>query len=434
MGERLNQDNTDMDTSRVKLAFSPRGQAIREKRNTATAGRIQRVLGSKGPISKSFKKAVLDDHDDILERPHLEYEVKSYKRILASLSSSDGFSSSLLDRLNGDPLTRGSSEILCPIWKNTNEVDTTTIAASRYIHPRVSNELYLVTIIFDYCENLEVVRDKVAEFRAGLDHSIGQMDERGHGVVMVGAIELDLVSYDEAIKRPNVLKLISQQRYEQPLDAAWIVTGHFFVRVPRQDVFSRVLRTTFPSSGWARVQFKNINRSKSLQSQMMAVLGYGGKYPKPIFDTPVQPEKRRPYDKKMNQLAAAFNGPRLNIKSKSEVFDVPTAIRQWALCVDDLGAENLMYAVENRTAQKWLSESELAYVRRFDLDMDEGGRHPIELKRDDPMLGGESFESVTNHSPQHTLKTRTLRFDPSWYEATDCAGMSVDEYYHTFGV
>lgn len=433
MSDRPNQDNTALDTSRTKLAFSPRGQAIREKRNAATAGRIQRVLGTKGPISAPFKRAVLDDYDDILERPHLEYELKSFKRILTSLSSTpDGLASSLLDRLNMDPVARGSSEILCPIWKNSNEVEATTIAASRYIHTRVSDELYLVSIIFDYCENLELVRDKVDEFRAGLDHSIEQMDKLDHGVMMVGAIELDLINHDEATKRRNVLNLISQQGYEQPLDAAWAVTGHFFVRVPRKDVFSKVVREVFPSKGWARIQFKNISRNQSLQSQLMSVLGYAGKYPKPIFDTPTQPKKREPYDKKMNHMAAAFNGPRLNIKSKTEVFDVPAAIRQWALCVDDLGVENLMYTVENRTAQKWLSESELAYVRRFDLDMDKDGRHPIELKRDDPILDSGSFASVINHSPQRIPKTRSLRFDPNWYEATDCAGMNVDEYYHTF--
>lgn len=433
MGEKSGHDNTEMDTSRTKLAFSPRGQAIREKRNAATAGRIQRVLGAKGPISAPFKRAVLDDYDDILERPHLEYELKSFKRILNSLSSSpDGLSSSLLDRLNMDPVARGSSEILCPIWKNSNEVEATTIAASRYIHSRVSDELYLLSIIFDYCENLELVRDKVDEFRAGLDHSIDQMDKLDHGVMMVGAIELDLINYDEATKRRNVLNLISQQGYEQPLDAAWAVTGHFFVRVPRKDVFSKVVREVFPSKGWARVQFKNISRNQSLQSQLMSVLGYAGKYPKPIFDTPTQPKKREPYDKKMNHMAAAFNGPRLNLASKSEVFDVPAAVRQWALCVDDLGADKLIYTVENRIAQKWLSESELAYVRRFDLDVDRQGRNPIELKRDDPLLNNGYLSPVSIHHPPCILKTRRLRFDPDWYNATDCSGMNVDEYFPDF--
>jgi hypothetical protein len=89
--------------------------------------------------------------------------------------------------------------------------------------------------------------------------------------------------------------------------------------------------------------------------------------------------------------------------------------------MDQLGHEKLLYSVETGYAQKWFSESEMAYFEKAgDLDWVHGW-HKIELHRDTG-----PYSNTVDPCKKHLVprrRTRPLTIDQDWIDGTDLTGV-----------
>ena len=428
------QPNRNLVRKNGKIAFSSKARAIADKRSATSTGRIDTVLGKGGPFSTSFKEAIKDDYADILERPHLEAELKAAKRIMQALERAPDRRDCrlLLNKMRSDPRTRKRNCVTCPIWKHEQQVDRVVTALNRYVFNAVFHELHLLSVVFSFSENLEELSESINQAKAALNNVVKEMTARRRGVVMLGSFEFDLVSKEQLTSKQSLSEMTAAFGKTPPDAGGWVLTGHFFVRVPHHHDLRALLKQVFPtqqtrgSKGkWNRIRFDKISKNKELTAALVDVLGYAAKYPAPLFKTKTKGREKYRADRKAQELMGAFFGGGFN-ESDADVdaFNVDAAIRQWALFVDSLGEDSNYYSVESAHAQKWYSESEMAFIRDTDYDMTSDGQHRIEIHRD---TGPFNTFNVQQHLKGKTrrLMSRKLRYDEDWVRDTDMSGYVI---------
>lgn len=428
--------DTNVNLSRADgvTAWSPVGRAFADLRKNKADGRINRIIGKNPPFSKSFIQALKDDHDWILERPHLSAELKATKRIIEALQKvpDDAAAQLLLRKMQTNPITREADCFTCPFWRQYRELSMMDAACKRYVFPRVRNELYLVTLIFSFAENIFELSDAFSDAHATMKEVVTDLTKKRKGVMITGSFEPDLVSAEELTNDPSKAAMMRQFSRPIPDGGGWILTGHFFVRIPHEDVLKAALKSRFKGKGWSPVQFDKISGNGKLEAHLMRILGYAGKYPKPLFDVPTRGPKRHEADLRMNAMRSAFSGPNLDIDLRGDhPFDIEAAIVQWAKFIDSMDEKTIYYSVESVHAQKWYSPSELDWMRQTDFDTDNMGHHRLEMHRDtgpfseriiDPKFKGK-FRS---------LRSRPLVRDTEWEEMTDCSSIDRTLFKHSF--
>ena len=426
-------DDEQMRRSDGKLAFSVSGSKLAPLRQKSKNSRIKKVLGKYGPFSDEFKEAILEDHNQILERNYLEKELKASKQIHRALAErpNDPDCVSLLNKLKEDPRTRTRECVLCPFWKHEHQILHSLIVNGRYAFPRVTGELYLLTIIFDFAENLFQLEQKIRTAHDQLKSVIKNMSKQRHGVMMVGCLEPDLHSGIELMTEHKLAVMMKDFNLAASPAGGWVLTGHFFVRVPHRDQLEKELKDTFPSRGWNRVQFDSIKGNRSLETTLVKILGYAAKYPKPLFDVPTRGEGRVKADRNTARMQACFHGPSLDTKKLRQSFDISAAIRQWALFVDRMTEEFMYYSVESVHAQKWYSGTELDFLIRHH-DYHGWERDPlVEIHRDTgPFTNRKVLKVVRGHTKR--LRSRRLQFDEEWMEQTHCGELDPKTDLHDF--
>lgn len=422
-------------------AFSAQGRAIADRRVGAEKlGRIAKKLGTDDTFSNEFKAAFQPEteYEQILERIHLEQELDAARKTITALKSMPGDPecTRIIDEMRAKPTRRRKDCPLCPIWRHERETHLTLAAISRYVFTRVLEQLYLVTIVFDFAENLFLLEDQVISANKSLNEMAAFMGRKGHGVVMVGSFEFDLCNHTELTQQHKHKALLSELGVEAPGSGGWVLTGHFFTRVPHDEILRSWFKARYPSSDktWLRVRFDPIRKDKDLAESVMRTLSYADKVPTPLFKVPTRATKdgkRKKADELMHRMSAAFNGPSLGPKISPSDFDVNAAIVQWAKFVDRMGAKNIYFSVESAHAQKWLSESEMDYLRMTDEDLLGSGRHKYEILRDQEFY--PPFR-VKEHlkGRKRNLRSRPLSYDGEWVSMTDCSGINPDTHYHDF--
>ncbi len=428
----------DTDQSLVRrdgsLAFSPPGRAIADRRQSTEKGRIRKTLGMSGPFTDEFKNAVLDDHEGILERVHLERELKAAKRTMLALSKAPMHepSQDLLHRMQSHPINRKIDCVLCPVWRHEHEIDRTAIAMGRYVFPLVSGELYLMTVIYEFAANLYELADKYEAAHRTTKDVVTQMTAKRRGVMMIGSFEPDLVSSDELKEKHKYRTMMKELGHQVPDTGGWVLTGHFFIRVPHQADLKELMDKKFPGKAWNRVQFDQVYSSGTLAGHVMKIIGYAAKMPKPLFDAPTRGEGRKPYDERMGAMSVAFGGPHFNgLGLDPDKFDLDAAIRQWALFVDGIGPDRTFFSIESSHAQKWYSASEMLLIRKIDYDMTSSGEHRIEMHRD---VGPFDRSKRKKHLIGRTraFRSRKLRHDPDWLRLTDVSNVDPESELFSF--
>lgn len=434
-----------------KMAFSSQGRAIAMKRIGAVKlSRIQKKIGTDNTFSKAFKAAFDPDteYEQILERINLETELDAARKTITALRKypDDPDARRILKELAAKPTLRKKDCPLCPIWRHEREAHLTLAARVRYAFPRVVGELYLVTIVFDFAENLEQLEEAMRDAHKGMQSAVAHMGRKRHGVVMAGALEFDLKTYEDLTTEPKSISLLRQLGVTATDAGGWTLTGHFFTRVPHDEVLRDRLRKDYPSSDpkWHRVQFKQVQKDKDLLEHLSKILSYAGKVPKPLFDPPTRDTKggdRKAADELMRRMSMAFYGSTMNTYLDQSVIDLNAAIAQWAKFVDHVGARLMYYSIESAHAQKWYSESEMEYIRKNDMDLTDhedlrgdgisDGQHKIELHRDHGLLPPYEVPSHLKGKLRE-FRSRPLTYDAEWESMTDCSGIDPDVHYHDF--
>ena len=415
-------------------AFSPVGRALSDLRRSKPNSRVKRVVGKNSPFSQAFIQAVREDHDYINERPHLFAELKAAKRIITALQKvpHDEAAQTLLRKMLADPTKREEDCFTCPFWRNYREASMTHAARMRYVFPRVRSELYLVTVIFSFAENIYELPDAYRNAHSALKGVVSELTKKRNGVVITGSFEPDLVSADELTNDPSKAAMMRQFGRPIPEGGGWILTGHFFVRIPHEDVLKAALKSKFKGEGWSPVQFDRISGNGELEAHLMAILGCAGKYPKPLFDVQTRGEERHEADARMDAMRTAFSGPNFDIDGLGDhPFDIEAAIVQWAKFIDSMDEKTIYYSVESVHAQKWYSESELAWIRLTDFDTDSMGHHRFEMHRDT----GPFSERVIDPKFKRKfrlLRSRPLVYDKEWVDMTDCSDIDPMIFKHSF--
>lgn len=404
-----------------KISFSPRGRAIADRRTSTKKGRINKVLGKGGPFTPEFKKTVLDDHEQILERAYLVDELEGAKKVLNALATApdDPNSVGLLYRLHASPADREEPCVLCPIWRHEYSIHRTAAAVFRYVFREVRFELYQLTIIFDYAENLHQLEQKFDQAHKTLKEFVAIANRKRFGIMMVGALEPNLRSRHEFDTMRDMKKMESQLNWQVGDSGGWVLSGHFFVRAPSKDDIEDILNKMLPSSGWTRVLFQSITKKNNLMEHLMSILNYSAKYPSELFDPPTRGVEKKKVDQWINSMESAFFGPSFDAdKAVGENFGLMAAIRQWALFMDRVGPDKIYYSVESVHAQKWYSQTEVQYLRESGLDMYSDGRHRVEIHRDT----GPFSRHVTQPNLKGNLRflrSRPLQEDREWMRLTD---------------
>lgn len=345
-------------TTSTQGAFSPRSNAIHSLRVNSTDGRVERVLGKKGPFTDEFKKLIRTDYESILESPYLVRELKGAKKILKALEKrkSEPTIHALFRKISEYGPTSEQPSILSPIWRHENCVKVLSALGLRYIYPEVMNESFFVTIVYGYAHNLESLGPLVDQFRLDLDAFVKSNTMRGRGLVMAGAFEPDLRSYEELTsKKPDLVKMSRDLGWVIQDHGGWVLSGHFVGRGYFHDELKNRLGEVFPSRGSKRVRFEILSRKKDLYQSIMDLIGYFCKFTGPMFDTG---KNKEPANRMLRTVQSAFIGPNVRSpKAFDDDFDQDAAIRQWALFIDDLGPDRLFYSIENAHAQKWYSRT-----------------------------------------------------------------------------
>jgi len=424
-----------------KIAFSPQRRAIADRRiNAEVLSRVTKVLGTNNTFTDEFKAAFdpPTEYEQILDRVHLRKELEATKKVLNALESrpDDTVCVRILNQMRAKPMRRKRDCPLCPIWRHEHETALTFATTSRYAFPRVDHELYLLTIAFDFAENLHHLEAALAAANKSMQRMVAHMGRKRCGVMMVGAFEFDLFSYQQLTSQPKSSALLKELGVAAPESGGWTLTGHFFVRVPHREVLEHWLRQEYPSStaSWDRVRFDKIKENEALATHVSRILSYGGKMPKMLFSAPTRKtadNKRAKADAMMRQMSSAFFGDLMQDDLDDEAFDLTAAIVQWAKFIDRVGAKQMYYSVESAHAQKWYSKSEMDYVRLTDGDMLSSGSHLIEIHRDH---GPFPPLTILPHLKGRVrdLRSRRLTFDPEWESMTDCRGINRNTHYHDF--
>ena len=444
--------NTTTVRSDGKLAFSPQGRAVADRRIDAQKlSRIQKKLGTDDTFSDEFRAAFnpKTEYGQILERVQLESELDAARKTITALRRypDDPDCQRILDGMWAKPIARKKDFPLCPIWRHERETRLIFAAQSRYVFPRVTEELYLVTIIFDFAENLDQLEEAMVVAHKGMQGAVAHMGRKRHGVMMAGTLEFDLKTFEDLTTEPKSISLLRELGMTATDAGGWTLTGHFFTRVPHREVLEDWLRKTYPSStpNWHRVRFDQVKQNKKLLDHLSKILSYVNKMPMALFKPPTRKTKggeRETADELMRRMSAAFYGATMNTHLDRSVIDLNAAIVQWAKFVDRVGPKLLYYSVESSHAQKWYSESEMNYIRKTDADMttdedrrgDDGmkdGEHKVELHRDHGLL--PPFELQPHLKGEvRELRSRPLTYDAEWDSMTDCLGINPDTHYHDF--
>jgi hypothetical protein len=295
----------------------------------------------------------------------------------------------------------------------------------RYIYPEVRHESFFVTIIYGYGQNLDELGQLVDLFRRDLDTLVKKSTSRKRGLVLAGAFEPDLRSYDELTKgNPALVKISMEQGWAIQEHGGWVLSGHFVGRACFHEELENHLSEMFPSRGRQRVRFGPLRSQKDLNQSIMDLIGYFGKFTGPMF---ASGKDKKPATRLLREVRSAFVGP--NLKSPqafADDFDQNAALRQWAMFVDDMGPGRLFYSVENAHAQKWYSRTEVEFLKQVaSMTGDYSnvpGAEQIELHRD-----REPYRKNINPRIKHLVPrrvTRPLQTDPDWYQLTDMSGIT----------
>lgn len=426
--------------SNGQVAFSAQGRGIADQRTSAKlGGRIAKKLGTDDTFTDEFKSAFHPDteHLWILERVNLEGQLDAARKTISALRKypTDGDAQRILDEMWAPPHFREKDCVLCPIWRHERELELIRDLCARYVFPQVADQLYLVTIVFDFAENLQQLEDAVEAAHQGLTDAMTYMRKQRHGVVFAGCFEPDLKSYEDLTTEYKSRALLNELGVVANDAGGWSLTGHFLVRVPHRDVLEPWLRRKYPSSDakWHRVQFDQIKQNKELKEHLTKIFSYAAKAPAPLFKPPSRRTKDKRRDKAnalMRKMVTAFNGPS-RLPGADDAFDLDAAIVQWAKFMDRMGSKMMYFARESVHAQKWYSDSEMDYIRRTDGDMNRRGEHKIEVHRD---CGPHSHTTVLPHLKGRLrhLRTRPLQYDDEWVRLTDCSGININTHYHDF--
>ena len=424
-----------------KTEFSARSRALADKRRKSGSGsRIQKKLGRDDVFTSEFKTAFDPDteYEQILGSVYLERELDAARKTITALRKfpNDGNCQRILKQMQSKPFRRKKDCPLCPIWRHERQTALTLAARSRYVFPRVQGELFLVSVIYDFAENLVQLEQSLADANKSMSELAAYMGRKRHGVMMVGTFEFDLLSRVQLTTDHKSKALLSELGITASESGGWSLTGHFFVRVPHRDVMEGWLRKRYPSSdpAWVRVRFDKIKGKKKLEDDLSRIISYSGKPVKALFSPPTRDtkgKKRREANDLMQTMSAAFYGTTMNTHIDEASFNLNAAIAQWAKFIDRVGASQVYYSVETTHAQKWYSESEMDYLRLTDDDLFGDGRHLIEIHRD---CGHFSPNRVLPHLKGRTrsLRTRSLTYDAEWEAMTDCHGIDSDTHYHDF--
>lgn len=414
----------ETDPSEV-AAFSKRADAILAKRIAATSGRVSKVLGQGGPFTPAFKKTIQNNHQNILSNPFLVSDLRGHKRVLNALKDNANYppAQELLLELQKKPTRKKGRSILCPVFRHERYLEITYASWMRYFFPEVFNQLFFVTIIFDFASNLYELENKIDEARGVLDDARRAMSDENHGLMLFGSFEPDLRSDSQIRVSSDLTKAKKQLDWLVPDTGGWVLSAHLVGRAVHKAEFKKILEERLPSNGWTRVLFKSLLRSKTILANLIDTQAYAGKYPEAVFPKGTTKGKgKADHDREMNRFQTAFLGPSSPEKQLSHRFDQTHAIMNWALFMDRLGPEKIYYTVENAYAQKWLSQSETLYhIKAGDLDWLHG-YHRTEVHRD---LGPYLIE--VDPKLKHLIKfrrSRKLSVDEEWYDATDVSHLN----------
>lgn len=412
-------------TTSTHDAFSPRGNAIHSLRINATDGKVERVLGKYGPFTDEFKNLIRSDYESILETPYLIRELKGAKKILKALGKriAEPKYHRLFHKIASHLPEAKEPCMLSPIWRHDNCVQVLTALSRRYIYPEVKSESFFLTIIYGYADNLDSLGILVDQFRRDLDTFVKTNTTRQRGLVLAGALEPDLRSYNEITGGNSALAKISAEHgWSIQHYGGWVLSGHFVGRGYFHDELKSSLAEVFPSRGKQRVRFDPLSSRKDIYQSIMDLIGYFCKFSGPMF---ASGKSKIPATRFLRKVQSAFVGPNLRTrKAFADDFDQDEAIRQWALFVDDMGPDKLLYSVENVHAQKWYSQTEVAFLKKVaSITGDYSnipGAEQIEIHRD-----REPYSKTINPRFKHKVprrRTRPLQVDPDWYRLTDKSG------------
>jgi hypothetical protein len=417
--------------------FSRQSRAIADRRTEeGSQGRIARALGSGDIFTEEFKSAFQreTEYEQILGRINLVEELSAQKKLINALRSfsDDQEADRILRDIAAKPFRRKKDCPLCPIWRHERETRLTLTALSRYVTPRVRDQLYLLTIVFDFAENLHQLEEQLGQAQKSMTQAVAHMGRKGHGVMAIGAFEFDLISHAELTGDKKSVSLISELGIVAPESGGWTLTGHFFIRAPHVDVLQAWLNKRFPSSTprWNRVRFDKIHEDKELSENLSRILSYGSKMPSALFDVPTRSTKgqqRQHADAKLNNMATAFYGAFGLSQANGTVFDVNAAIVQWAKFIDRVGPKLMYYSIESTHAQMWLSDSEIGYLRgQVDHQLD-----LVEYRRD-RCIPDQRLTHPKLVGKKHKIKSHPLTYDAEWVSMTDCSDLNSDEEYPDF--
>lgn len=409
-------------TTSSQGAFSPRGNAIHWLRINAKDGKVERALGKRGPFTDEFKNLIRSDYEEILETPYLIKELLGAKKILKALARRPSYPEfeRLFQKISSYVPSTLQPCMLSPIWRHENCIHVLTALGLRYIYPEVKNETFFVTIIYGYAHNLDSLGLLVDQFRRDLNTFVKKNTTRKRGLVLAGAFEPDLRSYDELTNSKSVLaKMSVEQGWSINDHGGWVLSGHFVGRGYYHDELKNQLAEVFPSQGRQRVRFDLLTTQKDLYQSIMDLIGYFCKFSGPMF---ASGKNKKAATRLLREVQSAFVGPNLKSpKAFAADFDQDAAVRQWALFIDDMGPDRLFYTVENVHAQKWYSRTEVEFLKQVaSMTGDYSnvpGAEQIELHRD-----REPFQKTIDPRIKHLVPrriTRPLRHDPDWYQLTD---------------
>lgn len=404
--------------------FSARANAIAHNRINATNGKIEQRLGKKGPFTEEFKDIVRSNYLGIYEHPYLDRELKGAKMILRSLQKDkrNDEAQALFGRMTKYPVERNEPCLLCPIWRHEHATKNFVALALRYFFEAVRRELFFTTVVFGYAQDLFELEELVERTRREIDSLHRQMTKRRKGLVLTGALEPDLRSPSELATMPLLRSVSREQQWNVADHGGWVLSGHFLTRAPHHDVFGELAREIWPSGSPSRVELKPLWKNKSIEASIIDAANYVIKYTGPLFDRSGDHRTYSGSAQTFRALQNAFFDPSIDkYKPVPPEFGRDAALRQWALFVDRLGADKLVYSVETVHAQKWYSESEMEYFKKAGDDAWVHGWHRIELHRDTG-----TYSQTAPANKQHLVPrriTRPLTIDHAWMERTDLTGV-----------
>ncbi|MBI1492034.1 hypothetical protein [Halocynthiibacter styelae] len=435
MGQKytpVHQTNQNLVRSNGKVALTAKGRAIADKREEATDGRIDRCLSVRNVFENGCATLIYDDHRHILESPYLHTALTSYTKSYRALQKhlDDPEVAEIFELCQQHPHQRKSPVMWCPIERHDRVMNLSDILMGRYLHTFAADELYLLTIIFDFSENLGDLENALDQANHDLNNVIKNFSGEKHGVVLVGSYEPDLRHPDQLYSVQKFHHMTHDLHGHIPDAGGWVLTGHFFVRVPHQEKFEAMLHDAFPvRQDWQRIRFDPIYKNKSVDESLMNILDYSQKSLLELFKVPSRGEGRQKYDKQLQRVQSAFMGPQCG--DEIEGFDTDAAIVQWAKFLHRVGPKKMWVQIENSHAQKWFSKSELQLMQAHQHPGITNGRLNCEIHRG----VGRNLKGKTPTvfgKRRRGLQPRRLRLDIDWLSETYAGERDNLEYGHNF--